>query len=122
MPLVVAGAGTVLVASSPGGPAQPLVQSPKWTEQQSGEEVADLVAGEGDLVGRRGCSGVLDGGGHGEERVGEQGEGGPAVPGGPAADLMLVQAGQFLAGLEVLLDRPPAAGDPDQGGQRYRGR
>jgi hypothetical protein len=51
--LVVTGAGAVLVASAPGGPVQPLVQSPKWTEQQGGEEVTDLVADEGDLVGRR---------------------------------------------------------------------
>jgi hypothetical protein len=35
--------------------------------------------------------------------------------GGPPADLVLVEAGESLAGLEVLLDRPPAAGDADQG-------
>jgi hypothetical protein len=29
------------------------------------------------------------------------------MPGGPAADLVLVQAGQAFAGLEVLLNRPP---------------
>ena len=102
-------------------PTAPVAQSLDRWDQDDGEEVSDLVAGEGDLVGRRGCSGVLDGGGDGEEGVGEQGEGGPAVPGGPGTDLVLVQAGQFLAGLEVLLDRPPAAGDPDQGGQWYRG-
>ena len=92
MSLVVAGAGAVLVASAPGGPAQPLVQSPKWTEQQSGEEVADLVAGERDLVGRRDGACPFDGGGDGEEGVGEQGEGGPAVPGGPGTDLRLGMA------------------------------
>jgi hypothetical protein len=30
---------------------------------------------------------------------GEHGQGGPPVPGGPAADLVLVQAGQALAGI-----------------------
>src|ERR1700683_2050505 len=36
----------------------------------------------------------------------------------PAAHLVLIQAGQALAGLEVLLDRPAKPGDLDQGGQR----
>jgi hypothetical protein len=36
----------------------------------------------------------------------------------PAADLVLVQADQALAGLEALLDGPMLPGDPDQGGQR----
>jgi len=32
--------------------------------------------------------------------------------------LVLIQAGQALSGLEVLLDRPAKPGDLDQGGQR----
>ena len=38
------------------------------------------------------------------------GQGGPPVPGGPAADLMLVQAGQALGGLELssTVQRRPA--------------
>ena len=44
--------------------------------------------------------------------------GGPPVPGVPAADLMLVQPGQSLAGLEILLRGPAGPGDLDQDGQR----
>ena len=59
----------------------------------------------------------LGGGGDGQEGAGEHGEGDPAVPGGPAADLVLVQAGEAFAGLEVLLDGPPEPGDLDQRGE-----
>ena len=52
------------------------------------------------------------------EGMGEHRQGGPAVPGAPAADLVLVKATEALAGLEGLLDRPAPAGDPDQDGQR----
>ena len=38
------------------------------------------------------------GGGDGQEGVGEHGQGGPAVPGGPAADLVLVEPDQALGG------------------------
>ncbi|MDH6222050.1 hypothetical protein M2283_009397 [Streptomyces pseudovenezuelae] len=36
-----------------------------------------------------------------------------------AADLVLIQAGEALAGLEGLLDLSAGSGDADQGGQRY---
>jgi hypothetical protein len=36
------------------------------------------------------------------------------VPGSVAADLVVVQAGFVLRGLEALLDRPPGGGDADQ--------
>jgi hypothetical protein len=85
-----------------------------------GEEVGDLVAGQRDQFRRAGVAGVLEGGGDGQDGGGEHGEGDPPVPGGPAADLVLIQAGQALAGLEVLLDRPAKPGDLDQGGQRDR--
>lgn len=89
----------------------------QWPDDQGGEQVADFVAGERDLaVGRR-SAGALGGGGDGQERGGEHGQGDPAVPGVPAADLMLVQAGQSLAGLEVVLHRPPPAGDPGECGE-----
>src|SRR5690606_17822063 len=45
---------------------------------------------------------------------------GPASPGGPAADLVFVQAGQGLGGLEGFLDAPAGARDADQFGQRDR--
>ena len=49
---------------------------------------------------------VFVGADDGEEGVGEHGEGDPAGPGGVAADLVLVQSGQALAGLEGLLHPP----------------
>ena len=39
------------------------------------------------------------------------------MPGGPGADLVLVQGGEFLAGLERFLDLPAGAGDLDQVGE-----
>ena len=48
----------------------------------------------------------------------EHGQGDPAVPGGPSADLVLVQPGEDFPGLEGFLDAPALPGDPDQGGQR----
>src|ERR1039457_7621115 len=45
-------------------------------------------------------------------------QGGPPVPGGPAADLVFIQAGQALGSLEVLFRRPPDSSDLDRGGQR----
>jgi hypothetical protein len=38
--------------------------------------------------------------------MGEQGQDGPPVPGGPGADLVLVQGGQLLAAGEPVLDFP----------------
>jgi hypothetical protein len=54
----------------------------------------------------------------GQEGVGEHGQRGPAVPGFPGADLVLVQAEQALASLEGFLDRPAAPRDGDQGLER----
>ena len=69
-----------------------------------GGEVGDLVAGQGDLPGRGRAAGGFDGGGGGEDGGAGHGQGDPPVPGGPAAQLVLIQAGQAFAGLEVLLD------------------
>jgi hypothetical protein len=74
---------------------------------RGGEQVGDLVTGQGDLLARVGAAGVFKGSDDGEERGGEHDEGDPAVPRGPAAGLVLVQAGQALAGLEALFNRPP---------------
>ena len=52
-----------------------------------------------------------------QEGQGEHGQGDPPVPGRPAADLMLIQAGQALPGLEIFLGGPSEPGDLDQGGQ-----
>ena len=75
---------------------------------QACEEPADLVAGQRDQLVLTGAAGVRLGGGQdGQEGVGEQGQDGPAVPGGPAADLVLVQGGELLARSEPVLNRPP---------------
>jgi hypothetical protein len=50
----------------------------------------------------------------GEECVRGDDQGGPAVPGFPAAVLVLVQAEAGFGGLERFLDAPVAAGDGDQ--------
>jgi hypothetical protein len=52
--------------------------------------------------------------------VREHGQGGPAVPGGPAPDLVLVQAGEALGRLEGFLDAPALPGDAHQDVQRDR--
>lgn len=57
-------------------------------------------------------------GGHRQEGVGEHGQGGPAVPGAPASELVLVQSGQAFGGLEGFLDALALSGDGDQGAQR----
>jgi hypothetical protein len=91
-----------------------------WADSQVGEEVGDLVAGQRDLPGWVWVPGVFGGGGDGEEGAGEHGQRCPPVPGGPAADLVLVESGQALAGLEVFLDGSAAPGGLHQGGQRNR--
>ena len=68
--------------------------------------MGDLVAGQRDLVRRPEAAGVLGGRGDGEGRGGEHGQGDPPVPRGPAADLVLIQAGQALSGLEILFNGP----------------
>lgn len=55
-----------------------------------------------------------------EEGVCEHGQGAPAGPRGEAADLVLVQSGQALSGLEGLLHPSSRPGDPLQRGKRHR--
>ena len=61
---------------------------------------------------------ALKGYGDGEVEVGEQADGGPAVPGRPADDLPGVQAGGLLAELVIFFYSPSGGGDGDQLGQR----
>jgi hypothetical protein len=65
-------------------------------------------------------AGLFGHGRHYQEGVGEHRQGGPPVPGAPAADLVLVQADQALAGLDALFDPPALSGDADQDRQRDR--
>jgi hypothetical protein len=114
----VAAPGALLMSASPDRPAQPVSGVSEGDGDQGGEQVLDLVAGQPDQPGRWWVASVFGHGRHYQEGVGEYRQGDPAVPGAPAADLVLVQADQALAGLEALLDGPAAPGDPDQGGQK----
>src|SRR5262245_57035327 len=103
-----AGSGGGLVLASPPRPVQLTGGCGRLLLAQSGEEPADLVASQRDQLAIA-CPAAagLGGGEDGQERAGEQGQDGPAVPGGPAADLVLVQGGQFLADGESVLNQPP---------------
>lgn len=92
---------------SPVGPAQPVCRVVDGPDNQRDEQALDLVAGERDQVVRAAVAGVFAGADDCEERVGELGEGDPAGPGHITADLVLIQSGQALRGLERLLDPPP---------------
>jgi hypothetical protein len=77
------------------------------SDGEGDEQALDLVAGERYEALRCRLAGVLIGSDDSEEGMGEHGEGDPARPGHVPADLVLVQGGQALAGLEELLNRPP---------------
>lgn len=64
-----------------------------------------------------GCPGSFGGGGHGEEGTGEHDQDGPAVPGGPRANLMLIPPGQVFAELKRFLNGAASPGDPSRLGQ-----
>ncbi len=94
--------GVVFMAAAPERPVQSVGDRVGGCVYQCGEQVSGYVAGQGDQVCRRGVCGMCareDG----EEGVCEHRQQGPAMPGPPVSDLMLVQAGQGFAGLEVLL-------------------
>ena len=87
------------MSASPPGPVQ-LLCGRGQVLAQSGEQPADLVTGQREELVLMSGSG-LGRGQDGQERVGEQGQDGPAVPGSPVADLVLVQGG------EPVLSQPP---------------
>jgi len=64
-------------------------------------QVLDLVAGQPDQAPTVVGGGVVGKGCHHQEGVGEHRQRDPPVPGPPAADLVLVQADQALAGLQA---------------------
>lgn len=74
------------------------------------EQALDLVAVSGISLWWVFAQGLLGGEEGGEEGVGEHGEGDPAVPRGPASDLVFVETGQGLGSLERLpmVHRRPA--------------
>ena len=101
-----AGAGAGLMSASPLRPAQPVAKITAGPSDQGREQVLELVAGQRDQLGRWWPAGAFGQGRHHQEGVGEHGQGGPPVPGPPAAHLVGVQADQALAGLEALLNLP----------------
>ncbi len=104
-----AGAGAGLLSAPPQRPVHPVGRVSGGTGEQRGEQVLQLVADQVDQPGGWWVAGVVGKGGHDQEGVGKQGKGGPAVPGAPAADLMLVQATQALAGPSGGLGSPREA-------------
>src|SRR6266508_3676962 len=101
-----AGTGTGLMSASPQRPAQPVGAITDRLSEQGSEQVLELVAGHRDQARRCRVAGAFGQGCQHQEGVGEHGKGDPAVPGAPAADLVLVQATQALAGLERLFNAP----------------
>lgn len=65
-----------------------------------GQEATDFVAGQRDQTGGGWVPGAFDGGDRGEQGVGEHGQHGRAPPGQPTTDLVFVEPGQALTGLE----------------------
>jgi hypothetical protein len=57
---------------------------------------------------------VLPGAGNGEVGQREHREGDVGIPRPPGPDLVVIQPGLVLRGLEALLDRPPRPGHPDR--------
>jgi hypothetical protein len=77
------------------------------------EQVADFVDCQHDQVaGVLGRVGSFALGDDDEDGVGERGEGGVAVPGGPLADLVLIEADFVFAGAEPFLDAPSTSRSP----------
>ena len=112
VPGLVAGAGAGLMVASPVRPVLDVFTVAVWGGQKGcGQQVLQFGAADRYEVGRVIIAGglVLEGGGHDQERVGCQRCGRPVVPGGPGADLPLVQARGALSELEVLLDVPSGA-------------
>ena len=57
--------------------------------------MVDFVAGQRDQSGGWAVSDAFGGGEDGEVGVGEHGQDGPALPGDPAVDLVVIESGQL---------------------------
>ena len=107
MPAFVGLLGLVLVAASPQGPGLAVrMVAPGRGDDGVTQLSQQLRQGDRDQSerGEVTVSGALPHGSDGEECVGEQAEGGPAVPGGPAGDLAAVQGGGLFGQLVIFLD------------------
>jgi hypothetical protein len=79
--------------------------APGWRDDGAAQEPQQLWDGDGDQLSQLWAGVVLAlHGGDREVDVGEQADGGPAVPGLPAGDLPGVQAGGLLAELVIFFD------------------
>ncbi len=106
-----AGLGAGLVLAAPAGPGQPVSDGVDGVGDEFGEQAADFIDGQRDQFSVVWWSaGAFTGGDDGEDGVGEHDQGGVPVPGVEAADLMFVQPGGVLAGLEGGFDAPAASG------------
>jgi hypothetical protein len=85
---------------------QPVADVAQGRGKQGCEQMLEFVAGQRGQPGRRRVVGGFGDREHDEEGQREHGQGGPPIPRAPAADLMLIQATQALAGLERLLNPP----------------
>jgi hypothetical protein len=108
------GGGVATTTSATGGRCQRPVRRRGWRTGAG-------PAGQRDEPQRWWMAGVLGDRGHHQERVGQHGQDHPPVPGAPAADLVLVQAAQPLAGRERLL-HPPTSTPPPGPGRPAAGR
>ena len=100
-----AGLGASLVEPAPAGPGRPVADGVRGTRDQFGEQAADLVDSQRSQLTVVWAAGAFTRGDHGEDGVREHDQRGVPVPGVPAADLVLVQPGGVLAGLEGRFER-----------------
>jgi hypothetical protein len=117
-----AGASAGLLPASPPRPAQPVRVVAGRPAGHGREEVLDLVAGQTDQPGWSRTPGVLGDRGHHQEGVRQQGQGGPAVPGAPAATWCWSRPHSPLPACRRLLYPPARPGHPHQPDQRQAGR
>jgi hypothetical protein len=94
-------------------------------DDQACGEAGDFVTGQRDLLVRGWGAPPFTGSGNGYERGGEHGKGDPAMPGGPASDLVLIEPGQIRARLAAslpvtpgVLSGPRLGAGPRSGGGR----
>ena len=83
---------------------------------RGGQESADFVTGQPDQAAAAGLGRWFGGGHDGQERMRQERQGAPALPGDPGPDLVFVEGGEFFAGGEGFLDAPAASGHFEQGG------
>ena len=96
--------------SAPSRPFQDVLPIDGDAHCESVEEPAELVEGQRDQADRRRSPVTFGGGGDCQERHRQHHQHGPAMPGRPGPDLMLIQTGLPLRRLERLFDLPAPPG------------